>query len=289
MKVSELAKEFKTTNEHVLEKLKSLKLKAKGGDQELSKAVTIVLKSELIKDMKKASRSKTEKKPARKSLTENTAGSGAKAEDSDSTKKSAKGRGTVKTKEPQDKETEDKKAVKKKVEKVKADDSSSAGKKAEKKDKKSGKKTEDNIEPAGTAPKSKTPEKKTAGDEKVKKTGKTKQPEKKPADALYTGSLDFKVGEAAVPEKRKKFDKKNKPKAKIRSAQPFIPLKPFNKKKKKVKRPSDGMAKQPGVESADLPQPVSAEDLKPLKLRVPITVKDLPTVLNARQVLSCSH
>ncbi len=49
MKVSELAKEFKTTNKNVLEKLKGLKLKAKDGNQELNKAVVIVLRSELKK------------------------------------------------------------------------------------------------------------------------------------------------------------------------------------------------------------------------------------------------
>ena len=66
MKVSELAKELHTTDDVVLSKLKSLKLKAKDGSQELNKAVTIVLRSELMKELKttgtKAPEIKKEKK-----------------------------------------------------------------------------------------------------------------------------------------------------------------------------------------------------------------------------------
>ncbi len=49
MKVSELAKELKTTNAAVLEQLKALKLKAKDGNQELNGAVLSVLRSALAK------------------------------------------------------------------------------------------------------------------------------------------------------------------------------------------------------------------------------------------------
>ena len=52
MRVSELAKELNTTNDVVLKKLKSLKLKAKDGKQELNKAVLIVLRGELRKELK---------------------------------------------------------------------------------------------------------------------------------------------------------------------------------------------------------------------------------------------
>ncbi|HRZ40624.1 MAG TPA: hypothetical protein P5246_06415, partial [Candidatus Omnitrophota bacterium] len=52
MKVSELAKEFKTSTDKVLDKLRTLHLKAKDGDQDLSKAVVTVLKTELLKDLK---------------------------------------------------------------------------------------------------------------------------------------------------------------------------------------------------------------------------------------------
>jgi len=47
MKVSELAKQYNLTVEEVLKKLKALKLKAKDGQQELSRAVISVLKREL--------------------------------------------------------------------------------------------------------------------------------------------------------------------------------------------------------------------------------------------------
>jgi len=46
MKVSELTKEFDKSSDDILKMLKSLKLKAKGVDQELSEAVISVLKSQ---------------------------------------------------------------------------------------------------------------------------------------------------------------------------------------------------------------------------------------------------
>ncbi|MCK5214761.1 MAG: translation initiation factor IF-2 [Candidatus Omnitrophica bacterium] len=52
MRVSELAKELNITSDVVLKKLKSLKLKAKDGKQELNKAVLIVLRGELVKELK---------------------------------------------------------------------------------------------------------------------------------------------------------------------------------------------------------------------------------------------
>ena len=52
MQVSDLAKQLDVTVEAVLGKLRSLKLKAKSGDQELSAAVVTVVKGEIIKDVK---------------------------------------------------------------------------------------------------------------------------------------------------------------------------------------------------------------------------------------------
>lgn len=49
MKVSDIAKQFKTSNDFVLDTLKSLKLKAKGADQELNSVVASVLKAHLAK------------------------------------------------------------------------------------------------------------------------------------------------------------------------------------------------------------------------------------------------
>ncbi len=54
MLVSELAKEFNTTSDIVLGKLKTLRLKAVDAKQDLSKAVVTVLRSELVKDLKAA-------------------------------------------------------------------------------------------------------------------------------------------------------------------------------------------------------------------------------------------
>lgn len=64
MKVSELAKELNTTNDKVLTTLKSFRLKARDGDQELSVAVASVVRSELAKTKKVAT--KPDGKPAAK-------------------------------------------------------------------------------------------------------------------------------------------------------------------------------------------------------------------------------
>jgi translation initiation factor IF-2 len=53
MRVSELAKELNTTSDKVLAKLKSLRLKAKDDSQELNKAVVVVVRSELAKELGK--------------------------------------------------------------------------------------------------------------------------------------------------------------------------------------------------------------------------------------------
>ncbi|MCC6758334.1 MAG: translation initiation factor IF-2 N-terminal domain-containing protein, partial [Candidatus Omnitrophica bacterium] len=65
MLVSELAKEFNTTTANVLSKLKTLRLKATSGDQELSKAVVTVLRSELVKELKTATAARVAAKTAK--------------------------------------------------------------------------------------------------------------------------------------------------------------------------------------------------------------------------------
>ena len=55
MRVTELAKELGITSEVILNKLKSLRLKAKSEDQELNAAVLVVLRSELKKEIKTTS------------------------------------------------------------------------------------------------------------------------------------------------------------------------------------------------------------------------------------------
>ncbi len=52
MRVCDLAKEFNTTSEAILAKLRSMKLKARDSDQELNTAVAIVIRSEMMKELK---------------------------------------------------------------------------------------------------------------------------------------------------------------------------------------------------------------------------------------------
>jgi translation initiation factor IF-2 len=61
MKISDIAKEFNTTNEFVLSKLRALKLKAKDGKQELNKVVEDVVRRAILKEGKDLPR--PEKKP----------------------------------------------------------------------------------------------------------------------------------------------------------------------------------------------------------------------------------
>ncbi len=65
MLVSELAKEFNTTTANVLGKLKTLRLRATDGNQDLSKAVVTVLRSELVKDLKSATAARVAAKAAK--------------------------------------------------------------------------------------------------------------------------------------------------------------------------------------------------------------------------------
>lgn len=293
MKVSELAKEFKTTNEHVLEKLRSLKLKAKDGEQELSKAVTIVLKSELIKDMKKASRLKTQKKPERKPFVEKAsetmsdAGVEAAAKEADSPEshrektdetavKSSKEEPSGEAPQEKDPSVEPSELAEAPAESI-----SEQSQEPSAHDKQDDRPAEPSQpETADAVPAKKKPAVGKGGSSAEKKF---KKAEKKPEEVPYTGSLNFKVGEAAVPEKRKRFVKKPSAKPKTRSAEPFIALKPFNKKKKKGVRGHDtGIARQPGVDNVDLPKPVADADLKPLELNIPISVKDFANCIDQK-------
>ncbi len=101
MTVTEIAKIYNTTDDYVLKTLKSLKLKAKGTQQELNAVVASVLKSELNKH-----KDTMPKKGEEKSEKETT------------TKKKAVKKKAVK-KEKEDSETSKEKPVKEKVTKVK--------------------------------------------------------------------------------------------------------------------------------------------------------------------------
>lgn len=296
MKVSELAKEFKTTTAYVLEKLKSLKLKAKDGNQELSKALLIVLKSELIKDMKVASREKIKKKVAKKPAAKKKV-----AEDVEDAVDDSDTKGKTSKKTKKEEKYSDVKGVKKEEKEATEE------KEVKATAKKSTKKEDEKALEEGKAAKKKAEEKTNSRTPKIKylkdvkvgvvrknvdvKDDKSAKKEKKNVKVdknapktpeAYKGKLDFKVGEAAPKEVRKKFEKGKRLKHKTSIAQPFIPLKPFNKKKKRMRVHDGGVARQPGVENIDLPVPVSDEELKPLELRVPITVKDFANCIDQK-------
>lgn len=119
MKVSELAKEYKTTTAVVLEALKSLKLKAKDGKQEISAAVLPVIKKQLVKEKGKTSSAKEDvvavkkksvKKVAKKKVSEKSSSKEKESKEDKVDKKAAK---TVK-------KVVKKRVVKKKIVKRKA-------------------------------------------------------------------------------------------------------------------------------------------------------------------------
>jgi len=218
MKVSELAKQYDTTIEEILKRLRALKLKAKDGKQELSRAVISVLKRELV-NLPKKKASATQAAPQQ-------------------------------TAQASEKKTPKAPAKKK------------------------------------TTPR-KAPVKKKKDETKPKKTEtKTTKKSRIPADSSKART-------------RKKID-----------ATPFVPVKPLSKKKRKpVKTKEDGAAfKKPsdlttkpadptsigraggaitsvqGVPppSADAGATVSREDLTPLELHVPISVKDFSVAVQQK-------
>lgn len=225
MKVSELAKEFKVTNKDVLNVLRSLKLKAKDGNQDMNKVVVDVVSRALKKELKGGGKEKA----------------------------------TAKVAKPQEAKKESKKAVLEKK---------TAGKKVSSKKEGSSPK----VTPAKQAKKA-PKEKARKEDKKKTTTGKAK------------ASATKKTPEK-LPEKKKPV----KPKKKISDA-PFIPLKPLAKKKRRpTGKEREGMSllAPKGEEAVGGGQPleskrdgslvpgtkVSPEDLKPLEVKVPISIKD---------------
>lgn len=302
MKVSELAKEFKTTTEHVLDKLRSLKLRAKDGDQELSRAVIIVLKSELIKDMKETGRKKAAAKAEKKTSSETADRKSVTAdavEEDDLTVKSGKGKAKT-AKAGKGKEG----PVSKKGLKKSGEDKDAGELKKKTGGKKGSVKQEDHSEPEGTvvsedvsvsgpqkaeeAPIAQTglPDRKETKDTHSKKHDKQKAPDGKEQSAgggKGSGpiNLDFKIGETAFKSRRKGGEKGPREKRKAAIVQPFISLKPFNKKRKKT-RADEAPAQQPGVAASDLPVAFSEDELKPLEIGVPIMVKDFANAIGQK-------
>lgn len=233
MKVSEIAKEFNTTNKIVLEKLKALKLKAKSGTQELNNTVVVVLRSELRKGLSSAMKTEGPPKAGGKSV---SAGE----------------------------EIKEGKAKKEKKEVAKAEAKAKV------------------IKPK---PKREEKEKKPVTKRIAKKAVEKKKIPKEKAPP-----------EIKTPEGAAEKPKKAKPAI---SAEPFIPLKPLAKKKRKGmtrgkedvpgikgtqgsslttlgKEPGSGAALQ-APQEGEPQEPIIEEDLshlKGLELKIPISVKD---------------
>lgn len=124
MKVSEIAKEFKTTSKFVLETLKGLKLKAKDSNQEINRAVLIVLRGELAKAIKEGRAAKAAEKPAERpadSAKDEAKKSTATAKTAAPKKTAAKTKKTAKKAEPaKEKDVKEKPAKKTTVKKTTA-------------------------------------------------------------------------------------------------------------------------------------------------------------------------
>ncbi len=264
MRVSDIAKEFNTTEEFILGKLKALKLKAKGANQELNAAVAIVLKSEIAKT---SNRPKPEKiKEVSKVVVEKKK---TKKTDEDKPKKKK----VVKKKEKE-------KVVKvKKVKKVEKKPSKVI--KEEEKKKKAEKKTT---------------EKKDAKekDSKEKVLKKVKESSEKPKKE--------KVIKAEPKVSTPKATAKPRAKSRI-GDQPVISLKPLPKRRKKgaaakedsssvvkgkkdfgftVKSFSEGadVAKESPEKTIDSGRP--QKDLVDLEIKLPISAKDLAVRLKQK-------
>lgn len=258
MLVSELAKEFNTTTAKVLEKLKTLRLKAKDGNQELSKVVVTVLRSELVKDLKQDTAKRAAEKLEKTRLKESIL------------------RGKPKVKEPaaEDEEKPKKAAVKTTakeavVEKPKAADVKDVSPKEDVKAKKpsaksKGVKQADQPSPAPVV-QAPTPE---AKKEEKPKTATTLVAAKEPVKPAVSVTAQQKI--AAMEQE----------------AAGFVPLKPLVKKKRKPGGPGARGAEfgRHGHEDAGqdaatkeefLTTPVAAAGtLKDIELQLPISVKD---------------
>lgn len=261
MNVADLAKELNLSNDIILTKLKALKLKAKGGEQELNAVVVSLLKNELKKEIadQKARMAAPAKVLPKWSTMELPPAKGKKK-----TKEAPAEKETVA------KETAAKETAAKEVKKAKTVKEPKAVKSATK------------AEPAPELPKTPAKKIKALEPEPVKKEPETikKEPE--------TSGVKAPIKPA---EKIEVKDVKSKPKL---STQPFVTLKPLpQKRRKKI----DGHPGVPGeadearhrsedaahagpsaatVASIDVSLPLKERtDLKPLEVKLPTTVKDL--------------
>ncbi len=301
MKVSELAKEFKTSTDKVLDKLRTLHLKAKDGDQDLSKAVVTVLKTELLKDLKENAQKaeSAARAPRRRRISDIVlSGKDLDAVFPDKDKKKGK-----------DAEKDEQQKESKKDAKQKAADGEAKPEEVLPSENETGKIAPEAVVvgagPAavkGESGQSKTPEELSPEEKRISDEMKAAAE----ADALIEASKDpskrvpikvkhekghkeeggsFEEEEEGVRPKFVKGKKVVKAKAVV---EPFIPLKPFNKKKKKHKGVEVLETKtQPGLTSAERQAVLETSDfapdqLKPLEVRIPVTVKDFANTINQK-------
>ncbi len=294
MKVSELAKEFKTTTEKVLDKLRTLHLKAKDGDQELSKAAVTVLKTELIKDLKEdAQKAESASRPARRRISDIVLS----GKDLDGVLP-----GKSKKKGKDDEKGQAEEEVKKEImaEKTVSEEKTDAPLSVEAPvavdaetpiDKKDGEPAKEVEEPVAEE-ELLSPEMKAAAEaDALIEASKESAKPRVPGKAKHEKGRKEAIAGAATEEEdiiRPKFVK-GKVVVKAKAAiEPFIPLKPFNKKKKRGKGFEGSETKaQPGLTTAERQSVLETSEfapgeLKPLEIQIPATVKDFANAIDQK-------
>lgn len=283
MRISDLATELKITEEKILAKLKTLKLKAKGEAQELNAVVEIVLRDEFAKEgIVSSKKTNLSDEGKRKSKSAKSTKSAKSAETGDIGDKKSK---TIKSKEAKTvKSDKDKDKPKKKK------DSTAKGAKSKPKD--------DDVQPAL---KDVTVEKSEPASKPVEAVKPVSVPvvenPKTVVIAPVIPKVETVVPKAVVPLPVAPSPVVSAPlsnmipvKKKVtRSAEPFITVKPLPKKRR---RPEGGQGYQ-SLSRSDVKGetsalettavvPVADGPLVDLELKVPVTVKDLAVRINQK-------
>ncbi len=262
MRVSDLAKELNITEEAILAKLKTLKLKAKGETQELNAVVEIVLLDEFAKEgivsPKKSKALSDEEKPKK-----------AKAKTTDA--KKAKAPAKTKAKKSKDEAQEQEEPVKGKSVKGKVE----APKVQQEPLKKEG-----DIKAAATKPVPVQPKPAPVPAAVVEK------PKEAPKPAPVAEAPKPAVAVQELPKIHTPIQDITKKKV-TRSAEPFITVKPLAKKRKRPMPGDTGGYSRPETRTdAAAPAapavPLSEGPLTDIEIRVPISVKDLAVRLNQK-------
>jgi len=274
MKVSELAKELNTTTQVVLDKLKSMKLKAKGPSQELNKVVGMVVRGAIIKDLKEDWNKKSSQKsvplPKRKGpmsrVSDKVAILAAK-KDAENAAKEAKKR--------------EKEEAKKAIERKKFEEEESIRKAKEEEEQRKLLEKKEKEEKKAKKAKSKIEEKKEVIPLVPRRVKEVKKVAKKDSE-VTKGHVKAKPVLAKKKTEEKVEEKAKKVKPKISDA-PFVAVKPLAKRKRRPDKDGKSSKKDKHGKSAVDDQAdyqveekieIPFEDLKPLELKIPISVKD---------------